>query len=105
GHLHDHVFLVAVHIQVCVDGRCVGLGVFVDVGQGLGDDEVGGAFHVGGGRCGRSVLMLTVAEQRSTNSFRAADSPRSTRTLGWMPRISSRSSSMSSSVLVWAEVT
>ena len=81
---------------------CAGLGVLGDVGQRLGDREVGGRLDraAGAGRSG-SVDDLDRAPARGRRARRSpAARPRSVSTAGWMPRASSRSSADASCELV-----
>ena len=77
--------------------------VLGDVGERLGDDEIGGALHrAGQPRSHASTVTGTGA--RATSDCSAGSSPRSVSTAGWMPRASSRSSArlVRSSSCAWS---
>ena len=82
---------------------CVGVGVLGDVGQRLGDHEVGGRLDRlrAAARRGTSTTS-TGSGERTASASTAACRPRSDSTAGWMPRASSRSSSSARGQLVRA---
>ena len=74
------------------------LRVLGDVGQRLGDDEVGRALDRLRQPLVPSTSSVTGSGAREVSASSAGSSPRSVSTAGWMPRASSRSSSR----LVWS---
>ena len=88
---------VAVDARARATARACASRVPGDVGERLGDDEVGGRLDAGGSRSAGARDLDRYRRARPASASTAARRPRSLSTAGWMPRASSRSSAVACS--------